>query len=87
MAVLDEKEYQEARKFLALLVGSRTCVHRVIGKNKLFEGLCHPLDYAWGVIIGAGVDRCPCGVWSFSSEFQEFDGNGIPACPHKEDRE
>lgn len=45
-----------------------------------FEFTNYPLDFAYGVIVGAGVTRCECGKWGDVDELTE-DGRPLP-CPH-----
>ena len=46
----------------------------------LFADQKYPLDYAYGLIIGAGLTRCECGLWGERDELIK-DSVPIP-CPH-----
>jgi hypothetical protein len=52
---------------------------QVVAAGK-FVDKAYPLDYAYGLMIGAGKTRCECGKWGDVKELQ-IDGQPIP-CPH-----
>lgn len=41
----------------------------------------HPLDYAYGLMIGAALTRCECGIWGKIEDLQSEDGVPL-ACSH-----
>lgn len=49
-----------------------------------FSDKMFPLEYATGLVIGAGLTHCKCGRWGYTDDL-ERDGVQLP-CHHLEPR-
>lgn len=73
---------EQAEEFTAYLRTSTESLQDAI-KGR-FEYTQHPLDFAYGVIIGARITRCECGKWGDVEDLAP-DGPPLP-CPHNPEK-
>ena len=72
MDITQEKQFLEELR-------QSTLPLQVVAYGK-FTDKQYPLDYAYGLMIGAGLTRCECGIWGNIDDLKK-DGLPIP-CPH-----
>lgn len=72
---------EEEAKFLAALRQPGASKPLQEMAEGLFQKKDYPLDYAYGLTIGAGLIRCECGLWGDIDDLTNDDN--IPMCPHE----
>jgi len=72
-------DIKEEKQFICDLRESHEPLQTVAAGR--FEDKQYPLDYAYGLMLGAGLTRCECGVWGDVEDLL-IDRVPIP-CPHR----